>query len=234
MTSVGKTNMGAVVIAQAVCLAAVGAEVRNTFIHFPAAKQVPIRRMRASSVPIRRGGHDHVYNEKEIDTHQECDEPPPDGDGLVLIQNMDNSGISFVEDLKELPSPRSDSVSTACSATERQQRLADAERAAACARSAEELAVLVKRDCSFLRIRAHAVQSETTAKLGRRSAAATLRFFIHGLPWAKRAKWLQPLLWSVASVLSRAGTEATVKGGELIASPAGNVAVRIDFTAARW
>lgn len=230
MTSVGKTNMGAVVIAQAVCLAAVGAEVRNTFIHFPANKQSTIRRARASSVPIRCGGITDVHHEGPIQAYEEREEPPLDTGGM----SMDHLEMDFADDLKELPSPRSDSLSTACSASERQQRIIDAERVAACSRSAEELAALVKRDCGFLRIRAHAVQAETTSKLGRRSAAATLRFFIHGLPWAKRAKWLQPLLWSVASVLTRAGTEATVKGGELIASPKANVAVRIDFTAARW
>jgi len=89
---------------------------------------------------------------------------------------------------------------------------------------------LVKECCGFLRIRSHALQTES--KVGRQSAVATLRFFTQGLPWAKRAKWVQPLLWSITAMLARSGVKATVKGGELMVCLASGLVVRVDFAAA--
>merc|ERR1719162_642807 len=118
------------------------------------------------------------------------------------------------------------SASTACSESEH-QRISDVHRSVACVRAAEDLAALVKECCGFLRIRSHALQMES--KVGRRSAVATLRFFTQGLPWAKRAKWVQPLLWSITAMLARSGVRATVKGGDLMVCLASGLVVRVDF-----
>jgi len=97
----------------------------------------------------------------------------------------------------------------------------------------ESLAELVHRECGFLRIRGHGLRAETSTKAKKRGIAATICFYVRGLPWVKRTKWLMPLFWSVAPVLQRCGCTTMVQGGELYVSPGSGAMVRIDFAAAR-
>lgn len=91
---------------------------------------------------------------------------------------------------------------------------------------------LVERECRFLRIHGHQVHTKVSKRAGRRGITTTLRFYIHNLPSAKRAKWLLPLLRAVAALLQRYGCAAMVRGGELYAPLSAGVFVRIDFAPA--
>lgn len=87
-------------------------------------------------------------------------------------------------------SPRSSSVSTACSESECPEAQGTAETRV----QVEAVARLVKSCCGFMRLGDHEI-SLTPGK------NASLRFFVCGLPIA-RAGWQQPLLQSAAAVLA--------------------------------
>lgn len=102
-----------------------------------------------------------------------------------------------------------------------------------CYASAHRCASLIEKECGFLRLRGYWLNPETDRKARRRGVVAVVRFYVHGLPWAKRARWLQPLLWSVVVVLQRHGQEATVRGGDMHVALDVGGSVRVDFAAAR-
>ena len=99
--------------------------------------------------------------------------------------------------------------------------------------AAHDCATVVERACGFLRLSCHTVHPETHAKAKRRGVVALVRFYVRGLPWAKRAKWLQPLLWSVMAVLQNRACAVTVRGGNLYMGLNADRSVRVDFAAAR-
>jgi hypothetical protein len=97
----------------------------------------------------------------------------------------------------------------------------------------QHLADMITDECGFLRLREHKFHTEKSGKLRRKeSSTPLLRFYVRGLPGVRRAKWMQPLLWSVVAVLNRCGCEATVRGGELYAPVGEGQPVRVDFAAA--
>jgi len=207
---------------QAQRLTAFGATVHNTFIDIPADDSAEfVARRRASSLPPR------VRAEPCSASPRYESSAKPN-----LIMPLKNSSqLLHLDGLLLQQSPRS-TASTTCSSTEHQSLELEGESELDGVVAAEALAQLVERECAFMRISGHSVQTANTAR--KCAAACTLRFFVHGLPWAKRAKWLQPLLWSVSAVLARHGVEAGMKGGELVATTDSGAAVRIDFVAARW
>jgi hypothetical protein len=103
---------------------------------------------------------------------------------------------------------------------------------------AAQLAALVVRECGFLRMAGQDFYEESTRVRRMRGVVKCAVFHCRGLPWAKRSKWLQPLLWSVAAVLRLNGCTARMQSGELYAqlpgagSPDCNL-IRLDFAAAR-
>lgn len=213
-----------VCVAQAERLQAAGAVCRNTFIEFPVSKRATQRRVR-SSPPLSLCSR-QVFSCDLASC--EVDVPPSPTKTLPKRPRWSD------EDEEFSASHGSSSASTVCSESEQHHRACEVYQSAetACVRAAEELAALVARDCGFLRIQSHSVQAQF--KAGKRSAAqVTLRFFVQGLPFAKRAKWMQPLLWSIVAVLARSNVKATVKGGELMAVHASGLLIRIDFAAAR-
>jgi len=216
------TTFAAMCAAQAQRLTTFGATVHNTFIDIPADDSVHASaRRRASSLPPR------VRAEPcSATSPYEASATPS-----LIVPLKDSSQLLHLNGLLLPQSPRS-TASTTCSSTEHQCLDLEAEPEPDAGVAAEELAQLVERECAFMRISGHSVQTSSTAR--KCAAACTLRFFVHGLPWAKRAKWLQPLLWSVSAVLARHGVEAGMKGGELVAITDSGAAVRIDFVAARW
>jgi len=92
---------------------------------------------------------------------------------------------------------------------------------------------IVEHACGFLRIHGSGMYTESSSKLKHRGVEASVLFYIKGLPSAKRAKWVLPLLWSVASILQRRGWPAVVKGGKLYMPIRTGMLARIDFAAAR-
>lgn len=101
-----------------------------------------------------------------------------------------------------------------------------------------ELAALVAEECSFLRLASREFYEETSRVRLQRGVVKCAVFYCRGLPWAKRSKWLQPLLWSVAAVLKLRGCSCKMQSGELYAELPGAVTqgcnlIRLDFAAAR-
>jgi hypothetical protein len=104
-----------------------------------------------------------------------------------------------------------------------------------------EVATVVAQECSFLRLASQEFYDETSRVRLQRGVVKCIVFHCRGLPWAKRSKWLQPLLWSVAAVLKMQGCSCKMQSGELYvqlpgaaeaASLTSNL-VRLDFAAAR-
>lgn len=101
-----------------------------------------------------------------------------------------------------------------------------------------ELASLVAEECGFLRMASQEFYEETSRVRLQRGVVKCVVFHCRGLPWAKRSKWLQPLLWSVAAVLKMQGCSCKMQSGELYAQLPGAATegcnlVRLDFAAAR-
>lgn len=86
-----------------------------------------------------------------------------------------------------------------------------------CRATAARIVDLINEQCGFLLVRGHGVYPENGERMRQRGIAATLRFYVYGLPWAKRAKWLQPLQRSVAAVVQRTEPWVIVRGGVLFA-----------------
>jgi hypothetical protein len=108
--------------------------------------------------------------------------------------------------------------------------------APAASEDGEALAKWIERDCSFLRIAGRDYYDEQNQLRRKRGVVKSIVFYIRGLPWAKRARWLMPLLWSVASVLKARGCTSRVQAGELYVQLPGMCTedfIRIDFAAAR-
>jgi len=96
---------------------------------------------------------------------------------------------------------------------------------------ASKVADLVMKECQFLRIQEYCVLPEIRRKGMRLNSNWTVRFYVHGLPVQQRAKWLQPLLATVASMLRRHCCDIQVQRCELIVSlEKDQEAICIDFT----
>lgn len=99
---------------------------------------------------------------------------------------------------------------------------------------AEQLAALVEYHCAFLRLNGYGLQHHRADKASRRGTLMTVRFYVRGLPPAKRSKWQHPLSWAVKGVLSKLGCEADVVGGELrVPHDQDGTFIRIDFAPGR-
>merc|ERR1711879_332158 len=68
----------------------------------------------------------------------------------------------------------------------------------------ERFVALVGQECSWLQIHGQTLHRQEMRR-GRGRDTLTLRFFVRGLPWVKRAKWQQPLLWAVFALLQLRG-----------------------------
>merc|ERR1712151_993912 len=100
--------------------------------------------------------------------------------------------------------------------------------------TAHQILEFIERECRFLKLCGHSLFTETIRKKPQHGVAATLRFYIKGLPRVKRAKWRQPLCWSVMAVLDRCGCRMKMQSGELYALLAEGNLLRLDFSAARF
>jgi hypothetical protein len=97
-----------------------------------------------------------------------------------------------------------------------------------------ELVALVQRECGFLRITRPDIHEELTPARRQRGVVKSVVWFCRGLPWAKRAKWLKPLLSSVGAVLKMRGCNVRVQAGELYVQLPGTCTpdcnfIRLDF-----
>jgi hypothetical protein len=98
----------------------------------------------------------------------------------------------------------------------------------------ENIRQSVLKECGFLRIEGSSYRPSTGyTKDEQAGSQGCLMFFISGLPWAKRAKWLVPLRWTVGQVLQFRGLHAEVVAGSLYLTDDDGVKVRVDFLPAR-
>merc|ERR1712203_1251041 len=95
--------------------------------------------------------------------------------------------------------------------------------------SVHQIAEVVERECSFLRFRGHSIFNEATRRKPRRGVAGTVRFYVTGLPSAKRAKWTQPLCRSVMAMLQRCSCTTRMQGGELYMHITDGMVLRLEF-----
>lgn len=136
---------------------------------------------------------------------------------------------------------RNDGLSTACSDSGEAGSSGDREHGGRIAAelgqedwiALKSISDTVERQCAFLRLNGHTLHVENALRMRSRGVVATLRFYAYGLPWPKRAKWVQPLCRSVAAILRHNGCEAKLLGGELQVMLRGESVVRVDFSAAR-
>eukprot|EP00747_Dinoflagellata_sp_TGD_P018716 gnl/TRDRNA2_/TRDRNA2_126689_c0_seq1.p1 gnl/TRDRNA2_/TRDRNA2_126689_c0~~gnl/TRDRNA2_/TRDRNA2_126689_c0_seq1.p1 ORF type:complete len:231 (+),score=34.34 gnl/TRDRNA2_/TRDRNA2_126689_c0_seq1:73-765(+) len=205
---------------QADSLRALGAVVRNTFIEMPVPRKTRVTARLSRSLPPRDtpcawGG--------DLELAEELAEMLPGLPRVTLSAAPD-------EDMLLQESTSSSSASTACSEGDMSP-----EMSIALDEASERLAAFVQKECGWLRIHGHGLHKESSQRTRRRrGSVATLRFYVNGLPWAKRAKWEQPLLWAVAAVLQRNHPTAMMKGGELTVPLQDlGATLRIDFAAAR-
>jgi hypothetical protein len=97
-----------------------------------------------------------------------------------------------------------------------------------------ELIAMIQRECGFLRITRKDVHEEVSPSRRQRGVIKSVVWFCRGLPWAKRAKWLKPLMLSVGAVLKMKGCTIRLQAGELCvqlpgaSSPDCNF-IRLDF-----
>lgn len=111
---------------------------------------------------------------------------------------------------------------------------------------AEGLKRFVLTNCAFLRIsgssyrstpdgmpsRSASCRSLPDGKIG---ATGSLMFFVSGLPWARRAKWLVPLRLCVSKVFEACGYSVFISLGQLYVKDARsrwNYMVKVDFAPA--
>jgi hypothetical protein len=101
--------------------------------------------------------------------------------------------------------------------------------------AARALAQAVEGSCGWLRLNGHSLRFHDEDDNTRRSDAwGTLRFHVRGLPTMRRAKWIQPLLRSVAVQLRGCGYDVCIRHGELFAPTEDGAFLRIDLTASRF
>lgn len=93
----------------------------------------------------------------------------------------------------------------------------------------DQILELAERECGFLKLSGHSLYNEKGRRKPRQGVTATFRFYIKGLPRVKRAKWHQPLCWSVMAPLQRCGREMKMQGGELYAFLAEDTLLRLDL-----
>merc|ERR1712217_526078 len=131
-------------------------------------------------------------------------------------------------------------VSTACSETDEHNTAVDDwldmdsySSNLVCEQSTHHIYELVESECGFLRLRGHSIHAEVTRKKPRRGIAGTLRIYMEGLPRVKRAKWYQPLCWSVMAMLQRCGCTMRMQNGELYVQAREGIVLRLDFAATR-
>lgn len=103
--------------------------------------------------------------------------------------------------------------------------------------AARALVQAVEGSCGWLRLNGHCLRihdedAQTHAR--RLDAWGTLRFHVRGLPTMRRAKWVQPLLRSVAVQLRGLGHDVYIRHGELFAPTGDGTVLRIDLAASRF
>jgi hypothetical protein len=99
---------------------------------------------------------------------------------------------------------------------------------------ASQVVEVICSQFAFLRLCCHRLlpKSNGSARSKGRSPP-TLYVFVHGLPWARRAKWHQPLLRSFAVMLAKHGIPTTMISGQLRVAPKKLQWFQVDIVAAR-
>jgi len=94
--------------------------------------------------------------------------------------------------------------------------------------SCEDLRQAILDKCGFLRIVGSSYRPFLVR--GKPDCSGSLMFYVAGLPWARRARWVVPLRMGVAKVLESCGYLTQMSVGVLyVSDPEGSYVVRISF-----
>jgi hypothetical protein len=219
---------------QSEALQAFGLAVKNTFIDSPTSSQeLSTGRASRRSRSVPPVSSNEVSTSSRIVRVRHSDEKdvlssPMSSNSTGCFSREQSPEISF--DCQSSDDASSSPSETEESETSRESSFCDEEEQLA----AEELGSLVVRECSFLRVTGFGLHEESNRIRRQRGAAKCVMLYVKSLPWAKRAKWLHPLLRSVAALLQAKGCATKMQGGELYAKleSSRNLA-RLDFAAAR-
>jgi hypothetical protein len=98
----------------------------------------------------------------------------------------------------------------------------------------EELRQIVLTKCSFMRLQSFNYRrTDPSTPAGRAGITGSLMFYMGGLPWTRRGKWLIPLRLCISKFLDDSGYHTCFSGGRLIVSDASeSFKVRVDFAVA--
>lgn len=92
----------------------------------------------------------------------------------------------------------------------------------------EELRQTILARCGFLRIVASSCRPFPVH--GKSQCSGSLTFYVAGLPWARRARWVVPLRLGVAKVLESCGYRTEMSLGVLyVSDPEGSYRARVGF-----
>lgn len=234
-------------IAQVHALSALGAVVKNTFIDVMTLQPAALQRRARSSSPLRSpaSGFDRMSDISGSCISNTCSPSAPIS--LPRSRTLDEQDeISRASGFPGTPqsscsprcqkdrdgdsSPSLSSASTVCS--EELQEFNEPSEADYTV--AEDLAERIRQECGFLRISETQVHMNRYHLFGRNGTMGTIRFIVDGLPSISRAKWLQPLFWSVKTMLERNGVDVVkLRGGELVCCPDDGPRLSIRFVSAR-
>merc|ERR1712032_73561 len=197
-----------------------GFAVKNTFIDEPPQWWENFPRRRAHSVPAKLRFNDEQQSQTPKTAICAHSISAPDACKGAHCQKPIDCSATLQ---RQVTTNSVSDVSTACSEADEYNPAVDdlhemdsSSLNPLCEQFAHQIVELVERECGFLQIRGHRIHLEARKnKKQKRGVAATLRFFVQGLPWVKRAKWHQPLCWSVMPMLQRCSCAMQMQGGEL-------------------
>jgi len=94
----------------------------------------------------------------------------------------------------------------------------------------EALRQAILDKCGFLRIVGSSYRPSPIRSCGKPACSGCLMFYVAGLPWARRARWVVPLRLGVAQVLESCGYRTQMSVGVLyVSDPESSYNVRISF-----
>jgi len=251
-------NQEAVARAQAESLHARGYMVENTFISF--IEPVGICARRCASAPPRSSFRNSIPHRCGLGAGQSEQTVEHNQTLTLRCKASDEAARRSLDSGRYCPCPslseggNSDRVSRTtveCNASSADHLISDDRALAvenelvvsACSSDASTAAPpplweLIKQEFRWLRIEGY-VLHEGPWRSGKtknccHGDAKGLRILVQGLPTSKRARWVRPMMWMLASVLRRCGCHAVVNSlGLLVQCPVTGCPFIVEFSAAR-
>ncbi|CAK0799931.1 unnamed protein product, partial [Prorocentrum cordatum] len=103
--------------------------------------------------------------------------------------------------------------------------------------AARALVQALEGACGWLRLNGHFLRLHDGGlhnRKGRAVAVGTLRFHVRGLPTARRAKWVMPLILAIVPLLKDRGHDVFIQTRELFATMEDGALIKIELCASRF